>query len=164
MQPDLYRNMMRHHAGAPVVVATGKPGARTGLTATAFCSLSDSPPTVLICVNRNASAHPIIRQTGTFSVNILNDEQADVAACFSGQTGLKGEERFACHGNWVTCVTGAPVMTDALASLDCEVLNEYEHGTHSVFVGLVKAARIQEDSDPLIYFRGSFCGLAQTTV
>lgn len=158
MEASSYKQLMKHHAGAPVVIATGRPGARTGLTATAFCSLSDSPPTILICVNKNASAHPVIRDTHSFSVNVLRDDQKDLAACFSGQTGLKGEARFE-GGDWQTQETGAPVLGDALASLDCELLAEHDHGTHSVFVGLVKAVASDDESGPLIYFRGNFSGL-----
>lgn len=158
MESHSYKQLMKHHAGAPVVIATGRAGARTGLTATAFCSLSDSPPTILICVNKTASAHPVICDTGAFSVNVLRDGQAAAAARFAGQTGLKGEERFA-DGEWIVLETGAPVMADALASLDCELLQVHDHGTHSVFVGLVQAVRSDEASHPLIYFRGSFRGL-----
>jgi flavin reductase (DIM6/NTAB) family NADH-FMN oxidoreductase RutF len=163
MEAAAYRQLMKHHAGAPVVIATGYAGSRTGLTATAFCSLSDSPPTVLICVNKNASAHPVIEQTGFFSVNVLRDDQADLAACFAGMTGLKGEQRFD-NARWTIEETGAPVMLDALASLDCLLLQTHDHGTHSVFVAGVQAVRCNADSEPLIYFRGSFGGLnAQVT-
>ena len=158
MESHSYKQLMKSHAGAPVVIATGLPGQRTGLTATAFCSLSDSPPTILICVNKSASAHPVILSTKSFSINVLNAEQDDVATCFAGQTGLKGEERFA-SGMWITDVTGAPIMADALGNLDCTLLHEHDHGTHSVFVGLVKAVRCTESDDPLIYFRGRFSAL-----
>lgn len=137
---------MKNNAGATIVIATGGRGERTGLTAAAVCSLSDSPPTVQISVNKNASAHPVIRKTGFFSVNALSNEQKDLAACFSGQTGLKGEERFS-KGHWITQKTGAPVMAEALASLDCELIHEHDRGTHSVFVGLVKA--ISSDAESL---------------
>jgi flavin reductase (DIM6/NTAB) family NADH-FMN oxidoreductase RutF len=162
MEAAPYKQLMKHHAGAPVVIATGRPGERTGLTATAFCSLSDSPPTVLICVNQAASAHPVILQTRSFSVNVLRDGQADIATRFAGMTGLKGEQRFeGC--DWTVQETGAPVMGDALASLDCELLQAHDHGTHSVFIGLVRAVRSDAESDPLIYFRGSFSGLRSQT-
>lgn len=145
-----------------MIVATGLSGQRTGLTATAFCSLSDSPPSVLVCVNKSASAYPVIRETGSFSVNILRDDQATIALCFAGQTGLKGEDRFA-GGQWITQTTGAPVMADSLGSLDCQLEREYDHGTHAVFVGLVQSVRSDEESEPLIYFRGGFAGLQVET-
>ncbi|MES2532973.1 MAG: flavin reductase family protein [Pseudomonadota bacterium] len=158
MEASTYKQLMKHHAGAPVIIASGRPGARTGLTATAFCSLSDSPPTVLVCVNKGASAHPVIADTRSFSVNVLRNDQAAVAACFAGQTGLKGEQRFR-EGDWAVQQTGAPVMRQALATLDCELLHAHDHGTHTVFVGLVHAVNSDETSDPLIYFRGGFNSL-----
>lgn len=150
---------MRGQAGAVAVIATGSPGHRTGLTATAVCSLSDSPPTVLICVNRNASAHRAIRLSGFFSVNWLATYQDGLAACFAGQTGRKAEERFS-EGKWITLETGAPVLSDGLASLDCELIKEYEHATHSIFIGRVRGARVDDGGDPLLYFAGRFTGLA----
>jgi flavin reductase (DIM6/NTAB) family NADH-FMN oxidoreductase RutF len=158
MEAAAYRDLMKSHAGTLVVVATGWPGGRTGLTATAFCSVSDSPPTILICVNKTASAHPVIRSTKAFSVNVLGVGQEDVAACFAGRTGLKGEQRFDL-GEWATLQTGAPVMADALGNLDCELIQEHEHGSHSVFIGLVRAIRSMDSSDPLMYCRGDFSAL-----
>ncbi len=149
---------MKSHAETLVVIATGMPGSRTGMTATAFCSVSDSPPTILICVNKSASAYPIIRSTKAFSVNLLGTGHEDIADRFAGRTGLKGEERFA-GGHWVTQETGAPIMADALANLDCELLQEQEPGTHSVFVGLVRAISCENSLDPLIFCRGGFSAL-----
>lgn len=157
MELQAYRKLMRHHAGAPVIIATGAPGNRTGLTATAFCSLSDSPPTVIVCVNRNASAHPLIRETGCFSVNLLREGQEDTALKFAGQTGLKGEARF--DERWSVGETGAPVMRSALASLDCELIQSVDHASHTIFVGLVRSAEADENGEPMLYFRGSFIGL-----
>jgi len=157
MRFDEYRKLMRNHAGAPVVIATGAPGSRTGLTATAFCSLSDAPPMVLVCVNKQASAHPLIERTRTFSVNLLREGQQDIALKFAGQTGLKGEARF--DDDWSTGVTGVPLMRTALAHLECELLEAHDHGSHTVFVGLVHSAAVDSEAEPLIYFRGSFGGL-----
>ena len=158
MDANEYRQLMTHHAGATVIVATGESGARTGLTATATCSLSDSPPTLLVCVNKSASAHPVIRRTRAFSVNLLAQGQDELAACFSGKTGLKGEARFE-HGEWLTMATGAPVLAQALASADCELSMEHDCGSHSIFIGLVRASRADARLRPLVYFRGAFGAL-----
>ncbi|MFT3799998.1 MAG: flavin reductase family protein [Burkholderiaceae bacterium] len=154
-----YRNLMRNHAGATVVIATGSPGSRTGLTATAFCSLSDAPPLILVCVNKSASAHPLILETRCFSVNLLDRGQQDIALRFAGRTGLKGEERF--DADWTCGATGVPVLRRALANLECELASAHDHGSHSVFVGEVRALAANEHATPLIYFRGDFGGLGQ---
>jgi cob(II)yrinic acid a,c-diamide reductase len=79
---DDYKGLMRHLAGAVTVVTAGKPGERRGLTATAICSLSVSPPTLLACVNRRAGAHDLIISDRVFSVNVLASDQESVAAAF----------------------------------------------------------------------------------
>jgi len=157
MQLNEYRCLMRNHAGAPVVIATGMPGVRTGLTATAFCSLSDTPPTVLVCVNKSASAHPLIQEMKTFSVNLLRKDQADLARKFSGQTGLKGEARF--DDAWTQSATGVPLLRTALAVLDCVLVSAHDHGSHTVFIGKVRFATADDAAEPLIYFRGGFGSL-----
>lgn len=150
-----YKNVMRHHAGAVAIVSAGHSGSRTGLTATALCSLSDSPPMVLVCVNRNASGHDIISRAGTFCVNILHGDQGAFAATFAGRSGLQGEDRFRST-DWTTLATGAPVLKDALASLDCELHATHAYDTHSIFVGRVRAVQTAACRSPLIYFNGKF--------
>lgn len=153
--PQAFRDGMRHLAGAVTVIATGAAGHRYGLTATAVCSLSDEPPTLLVCVNRTASAHDVIRDNGAFTVNLLADDQEDVAARFAGRSGLKGEARFT-GDHWTTAVTGAPTLAHALASFDCEVTQEHVFATHTIFIGRVVAAAARDGAEPLIYLRGAF--------
>lgn len=154
MDQAKFRNLMRHQAGAVTIIAVGKPGNRTGLTATAMCSLTDSPPTVLICVNKNASAHAPIKAVGCFSVNVLAHPQQELAKRFSTKK-LEGEARFDA-ADWETLATGAPVLKNTIASLDCELVAEHEVETHSIFIGRVKEGRFHEEAQPLLYFRGDF--------
>lgn len=150
-----FRQSMRQLAGTVTVVATGSAGARFGLTATAICSLSDDPPTLLACVNRSASAHDVIQKNRSFSVNLLSGEQAAVANRFAGRSGLRGEARFE-GATWGTLHTGSPILKDALAAFDCQVAQEQVFPTHTIFIGKVVAAAAREDADPLIYIRGAF--------
>ncbi len=155
MTPELYRNLMRHQAGGVALIATGRHGGRTGLAATAVCSLTDAPPTLLVCVNQTASAHDIIADTGSFSVNLLCPSHKELVGVFSGQTGLKGEARFD-DALWQTMVTGAPVLKDALASFDCEVVETKKVSTHTIYIGEVRDGVANDELDPLVYFRGKF--------
>ena len=158
MEAQQYRDLMRHQAGAVTLIATGKKGNRTGMPATAVCSLTDSPPTLLICVNESASAHDIIAETGSFSVNLLCPEHKDLVAIFTGKTGRSGEARFDDE-HWETLKTGAPILKDALASFDCEVTDSKKVSTHTIYIGQVRAGRSRDEADPLVYFRGAFtCG------
>jgi cob(II)yrinic acid a,c-diamide reductase len=150
-----YKALMRHLAGAVTVVTAGKPGERRGLTATAICSLSVAPPTLLACVNRQAGAHDLIISDRVFSVNVLASDQESVAGRFSGQSNLKGEERFA-SGTWGTLLTGAPILAGALASFDCELIEYKSVATHTIFIGRVVSGCSRDGAEALIYLRGAY--------
>jgi flavin reductase (DIM6/NTAB) family NADH-FMN oxidoreductase RutF len=155
--PVAFRAGMRAVPGAVAIIATGAAGARSGMTATAVCSLSDAPPMLLVCVNASASSHPVIRARGHFTVNLLAESQSDIAARFAGAGGVKGEDRFAL-GDWSMLETGAPVLRDAMVGFDCDLVAEHVHATHSIFVGAVRAVVSRADAPPLLYLAGGFGG------
>lgn len=155
VDPQLFKACMRSVTGAVVVITCGEEGRRTGLTATAVCSLTDAPPMLLVCVNANASAHPVIRHTGRFVVNVLNDSHGHLASRFAGRAGLEGEARFA-GVEWTRLATGAPVLAEAAASFDCTLEAEHHYGTHSIFIGRVLGAASRDDGTPLLYRGGRF--------
>ncbi|TDR90153.1 flavin reductase family protein [Enterovirga rhinocerotis] len=156
MDGQRFKQAMRHCAGAVALVTVGREGrARTGLTVTAVCSLSDDPPSLLVCVNRNASAHPRIREEGCFGVSFLAHEHMALALTFSGQKGVEGDARFA-FGRWAAGVTGAPILEDALVSFDCELREAVETKTHSIFIGDIRDVGFRPEARPLIYLRGAF--------
>lgn len=152
---DDFKRAMRHLAGGVAIIATEHKGGRAGLAATAVCSVSADPPTLLVCINSGASAHEPIRASGRFSVNLLASGQNSIARCFSGETGLKGEERFTV-GEWSPLVTGAPVLEGALVSFDCHVTEVVRMATHSVFFGAVAGIAARSTTRPLIYAHGTY--------
>lgn len=154
-----FKQAMRHCAGAVALVTVGTSlGRRTGLTVTSACSLSDDPPSLLVCVNRNASAHGRIREEGCFAVNFLCEDHTLLALTFSGQKGVNGDDRFA-FGRWSESVTGTPLLADAAAAFDCVLAREFETKTHSVFIGEVRQVRISAETNPLVYLRSGFKGV-----
>lgn len=154
-----FRQAMRHCVGTVALVTVGtESGRRTGLTVTSACSLSDDPPSLLVCVNRNASAHTRIREERSFAINFLNEEHTLLALTFSGQKGIGGDDRFA-FGQWTSGVTGTPILQNAVAAFDCVLMNEIETRTHSVFLGEVQHAHTAIATNPLLYLNGSFHGL-----
>ena len=158
MNSAAYRALMRHQAGAVAIVAAGEEGARAGLTATAVSSLSDSPPTILVCIGKDSDTHKVISKTECFSVNVLANDQQDIAERFAGRHGHKGEEKF--RGLvWDNLITGAPLLTNALANLDCELLEQHKSTTHTIFIGKVIAGRFRDEAEPLLYFRGDYWDL-----
>lgn len=151
-----FKQAMRHVAGAVALVTVGaEHGKRTGLTVTSACSLSDSPPSLIVCVNRNASAHDRIREERAFAINFLHEDHALLALTFSGQKGVNGDDRFA-FGEWRRGATGAPVLADAVAAFDCVLAQEFETKTHSIFVGEVRRVSHAATATPLVYLRSSF--------
>lgn len=141
---------MRQIPGAVAIVAAIHEGQRRGLVATSWCSVSAAPPSILICVNQDASAHDAIRRAGLFSVNPLATDHGEIMAVFAGQRGLSGEARF-CHGDWRTGASGAPVLMDAAASLECRIAGHYMHHSHSIFIGQVTYLRVTPGAEALIY-------------
>ena len=151
-----FKQAMRQCAGAVALVTVGaEHGKRTGLTVTSACSLSDSPPSLIVCVNRNASAHARIREEGAFAINFLHEDHALLALTFSGQKGVNGDDRFA-FGQWTRGTTGTPVLQDAAATFDCVLAQEFETKTHSIFVGEVRAVSHSAEARPLVYLRSGF--------
>lgn len=155
-----YRALMRHQAGAVAIVATQAGNVRAGLTATAFSSLSDQPPMLLVCVQRKAGAHDLMVQSKVFSVNILAADQQAVAVRFSGNSGVRGDERFEGQA-WGRLKTGAPVLDHALAALDCELIESHRFTTHTIFIGRVVDGITRSEAEPLLYFRGDYWNLGE---
>jgi flavin reductase (DIM6/NTAB) family NADH-FMN oxidoreductase RutF len=122
-------------SGVNIITTDGKAG-RSGFTATAVASVSDDPPTVLVCLNRKSSQNLTIKENGVFAVNLVPANARELADVFAGRTGLKGAERFS-HGHWQTLATGAPALVDSIMTLDCTLLEAKEVGTHTVFFGTV---------------------------
>jgi flavin reductase (DIM6/NTAB) family NADH-FMN oxidoreductase RutF len=151
----LFRSGMRELAGGVSVITVGEGEDRTGLTATSVTSLSVDPPTLLVCVNRNASAFAALARHGTFAVNLLRAEQAAIAERFAGRGGAKGAARYA-GAAWTQLATGAPVLEDALAAFDCEVEEMIERHSHAIVIGKVKEVRLAPNADALVYWRGTY--------
>lgn len=155
--PEEFRLAMRKVA-SPVAVITARTGTtRNGLTATAVCSATADPPTLLVCINRGATAEQLITESGAFAVNFLTEEQPNIARLFSTSK-LDPEARFA-EGHWGTGMTGAPMLANTVASFDCKVVQAVACGTHSIFIGQV-AALHSGDGPILMYRDGYFRRLA----
>lgn len=148
-----FRSIMRKLASSVVVITARSERQKNGLTATAMCSLSTDPQSILICVNKDASATEIILQSRCFAVNVLAEHQQEIARLFSTPK-LAPEQRFS-GARWHELKSGAPVLTDALASLDCEVATHLLYGTHYVIVGRVLAMQSREGSG-LLYCDGQY--------
>ena len=150
-----FRNAMaRLGAAVNVVTTTGEAGP-CGLTASAVCSVTDDPPTLLLCINRDSELNEIFRTSGVLCVNTLAASQEELSPLFAGFTGVKQANRFE-PGRWTTLVTGAPVLSDAVVSFDCRIAQSTEVGTHTVFFCEVDAIQTGGAHEGLIYFGRSY--------
>jgi flavin reductase (DIM6/NTAB) family NADH-FMN oxidoreductase RutF len=147
---NVFRDAISRFATGVTVITTRADGHDFGTTASAISSLSMDPPMLLICLNRTSSTQAAIRQAGFFAVNVLADEQADLASAFATKSG----DKFA-GVDIVREQTTSPLISKALAYFECRVTELATGGTHTVFLAEVQNAVAREGS-PLTYFRGKF--------
>lgn len=146
-----FKHAMRHVPTGVTVVTTLKEGEPRGITVNAFASVSLEPPSLLICINREARSYLFISSSRVFCVNVLAGDQRRLAEHFSGKV---RERQFAEIGYSVDS-TGAPVLEGAIAHFDCELSHEYQMGSHSILIGRVLSCSARAGS-PLGYFNGGF--------
>src|SRR2546422_11037557 len=178
IEKGFFRQVMGQFATGVTVVTTCGQGKPAGITVIAFCSVSLDPPLVLVCIDLISHTLPFIRESGSFAVNILTNEQEPLSHCFAGST----QERYEhfCHTNFHTAATGAPIIDDSLAFIDARVVAEYPGGDHVIFLGQVEAMGTNghvvfadeeeqqlatldghsnepgDDKEPLAYYRGKY--------
>ncbi|MGN7294711.1 flavin reductase [Rhizobium sp. SAFR-030] len=144
-----FRNAMSRLGAAVTIVTTDGPGGRAGFAATAVCSVSDSPPTLLVCLNRGSSAHLPVTRNGVVCVNVLAAEHEPLSRLFGGKTPV--EERFA-GAAWEETATGCYRLEGALTSFDCRISSIADGSTHEVLFCEVEAIHTRDGGQGLIYF------------
>jgi flavin reductase len=145
-----FRDAMCRLGAAVHVITSDGPAGKTGFTATAVSSVSDSPATLLICLNRTATSMPILRGNGVFCVNTLRAGEEIIADTFAGRTKVSREERFAV-GQWTTLRTGSPVLLSAVVAFDCHVREVRSVASHDVYFGVVEALHSGPPGAALVY-------------
>lgn len=150
-----FRNAMASMAASVNVVTTNGKAGRCGITATAVCSITDTPPTVLVCINRNSEMNAVIKENGCLCINILTADHLEIAKHFAGMTGVEMDNRFMLH-DWQEKLYNLPVLNDALANLQGRIAQISEMGTHSLFFVELEAIDVRDDGDGLAYFNRVF--------
>ena len=148
--PKLFREAMSRYGSAVHVVTTDGPGGKTGFTATAICSVSDDPPTLLVCLNRKSQGTPLLAANRVFCVNTLGAGQEALSNMFAGRTGATLADRFQV-GEWTTLATGAPVLNSAIVACDCRVVEIKAVASHNVIFGVVEAVHLGTAGPALVY-------------
>lgn len=158
-----FRDVLRLFPSGVTIVTIKAPSAVEphGLTVSAFASVSPQPPLILMSIDHHSSAHSMLEEDGAvFAVNILGENQTELSNRFAW---VKDEDRFA-EGYWTTAVTGAPVLADALAWLDCRIHARFDAGSNTIYIGEVQASSVcRTDSPPLIYWNRGYRKLHKKT-
>jgi flavin reductase len=144
-----YRDAMACLGAAVTIVTTDGNSGRAGFSASAICSVTDDPPTLLVCINRASSAYASVTRNKVVCVNVLSARHEKLSRLFGGK--VPAEERFAAAA-WSTLATGAPVLDDCAAAFDCRIADIVNVGTHDVLFCQVAALKRSDSADNLIYF------------
>jgi flavin reductase (DIM6/NTAB) family NADH-FMN oxidoreductase RutF len=152
-----FKQGMRALVGAVTVIAAqDSEGVAAGLTATAVCSLSVEPPSLLLCVNQSSSIASVLKNDAEFSVNVLADDQIDVAQAFGGQKTVRGAGRF-IYGSWARSRHDVPLLMNARASFECVVEKVMDYATHHIVIGRVFDVHLRHPEAPaLLYGDGRY--------
>ncbi|MFL5575904.1 MAG: flavin reductase family protein [Gemmatimonadaceae bacterium] len=154
LDPDTFRSVLgRFATGVTVVTLCDDAGRDHGMTVSAFCSLSLSPPLVLVCVDRAASMYPLLTVGQGLAINILASGQEALSRRFSGPD----QNRFDGIG-YARGVTGAALLDDVLGALECEIVALHEGGDHTIVIAEVETA-VAWPERPLLYYRGGYAQL-----
>jgi 3-hydroxy-9,10-secoandrosta-1,3,5(10)-triene-9,17-dione monooxygenase reductase component len=153
LTPDAstYRTVLGHFATGVVIVTAMNDGEPVGMACNSFTSVSLEPPMVLFCAAKSSSTWPRIQAAGKWAANILDDDGEEICRLFA----QKGADRFARIA-YTPGRTGAPILEDALAYVDCETIAEHDAGDHLVVVGKVIELGYQPEGKPLLFYRGGY--------
>lgn len=152
---EAFRDALRHFpAGVTLVTTRTADGRIHGMTVSAFASVSPEPPLVSVIIDHQHTMHELLSaEDAIYAVNILGGSQQELSNRFAF---TKDEDRFAV-GAWTRATTGAPVLGDALAWLDCRVVGRHRAGTHTIYVGEVQESAVARPEEaPLIYWNRGY--------
>lgn len=151
-----FRNAMSKMAAAVNIITTHGEAGTCGITATAVCSITDTPPTVLVCVNRNSQMNPVFQQNKQVCINVLSAEQKELACHFAGMRDSSMEDRFKMDIWKAKCEPGhAPALVGSLSNLHGKITTVHEVGTHSLFLVTLDQIDVHEGQG-LVYFNRTF--------
>jgi flavin reductase (DIM6/NTAB) family NADH-FMN oxidoreductase RutF len=156
-----FRSLMRRLAGGVAVITAGRGEEITGMTVTSLTSLSATPPRVLVSINRQASSFAPIERYRSFGINILGSEQQALAERFSNGR-LKGKQRFDGTA-WIAGNSGVPLLTKALATVECQAEEIIERHSHAIIVGRPIGMELSRRLSGLVYWNGRYVEINHDT-
>jgi flavin reductase (DIM6/NTAB) family NADH-FMN oxidoreductase RutF len=150
-----FRQVMRRLVGGVSLVTVGQGHEITGMTVTSIASLSAEPPSLVVIVNRSASSWPLLKRNRFFGVSILHPGQVELAERFAGRRGVAGADRFA-DAEWITRVSGTPLLATALAAIECEIEDIVERHSHAIVIGRPIDLILSQPTAALAYWHGQY--------
>lgn len=150
---DDFKSGMARLAGAVNIVTTDGPTGKAGFTASAVCSVTAEPPTLLVCLNRSSSAAVAFAGNTALCVNTVGPKHKDLAMLFGGKTPM--EERFEA-ADWSAGITGAPILSEAVVSFDCTITERASVGSHDVLFCEIHAVAGDPEGPGLAYYARKF--------
>lgn len=161
VQATDFKNAMSLMTSSVNVVTTAGDSGIFGFTASAVCSVTDTPPSLLVCMNQSASSHAHFVENEVLCVNVLAADQEHLSRVFSSK--MTNTERFN-HGSWTSLTTGSPVLKQALVSFDCRIEQIQAVGTHTIFICRVVALAQSQQEQSLVYFNRNYHYLGQSEI
>jgi 3-hydroxy-9,10-secoandrosta-1,3,5(10)-triene-9,17-dione monooxygenase reductase component len=147
-----FRQVLGHFPTGVTVITAANDDGPAGLCVGSFFSVSLDPPLVAFCAGKSSTSWPKIEQAGHFTVNVLAEDQEDIGRVFAS----KNEDKFSGIGYRPAPSTGAPVLNDVLAWIECDLDVVHEAGDHWIVVGRVRDLEVGHEGGPLVFFRGGF--------
>lgn len=163
MSPDQQRQlrrMMGRFATGVTVVAARQGPFLSGMTANAIASISVDPPMMMASIGKKSETHTAIVGSHSFAISVLSAPQRELAECFAQPVTATKLRRF-CDAAWHEAETGSPILEGAIAYFDCRLVDRYDGGDHTIFLGEVVAAGFDEEAEPLIYFAAEYRTLTE---
>lgn len=151
---DSFKDCLRHFPSGVTIVTIKTDDDVHGLTISAFASISTEPPQIMVVIDHHHQAYKYLEEeNAVFAVSILGRDQEHLSERFAW---VSHEDRF-LEGDWETAETGAPVLKDAVAWLDCTIVGRLSAGTHHIYVGEVQASMVpRPNGSPLVYWNRGY--------
>lgn len=146
-----YRQVLGHFPTGVTVITAVDDGTPVGMAIGSFSSLSLEPPQILFCAGNHSTTWPRVRRAGTFTVNVLADDQEDVCRVMAS----KADDKFAEIG-WKRSGNGCPLIAGVLAHIDCTIEDVVTSGDHDIVIGAVTDLEVHHEGGPLVFFRGGY--------
>ena len=138
--------------GVSVVTSIEPDGSVHGMAANGINSVSLDPLLVLVCVGHNRNSYPLIKEAGRFAINILSQEQQEIASYYAGPAEARNADFDVA---FIYTDSGAAFIDGSIASMDCRTVHEHVEGDHTVFIGAVERIDVN-DGEALAYSQGKF--------